>query len=80
MTTLTAPRRDARRPHAAIYAISAVVLAILVLSTAITITRLLSTSSLPGPTTGVSWAPGGGGNEDHPHPYRPAVVGPQHPH
>jgi len=80
MTTLTAPRRRARRPHASTYVISALVLAVLVLSIAVTITRLMSTSSIPGPTTSVSWAPGGGGNEDHPRPHRPVAVGPQHPH
>jgi hypothetical protein len=80
MTTLTAPQPSAsRRPRTAAFVVGAFVLAILVLS-AITVSRLMSPASVTVPTPGVSWAPGGGGNEDHSTIPRQTVVGPQQPH
>jgi hypothetical protein len=75
MTTLTAPPRNAsRRSRSTTLLVSAGVVSVLTLTAAATLPRLMSTSVVPAPSTSVSWAPGGGGNESHPTIPRHPVV------
>ena len=91
--TAVTTRQDhtSHRPGASAVLASAAAAALVVLAIALILQHLVSAAPMPRPAAGVSAAPAGGGNEDHPrapaggnehHPRagRQAAVGPQHPH